>query len=188
MYFDKKISLEKNYIRKNLTLYSPSIPVNNFSLILAGSVCMGPKRVDLLGTWTNINLPLQMADMNWGWKLGHAQKSEGDVRAVKHGASSADTLVVACRPPWTLRQPVYPLKTSQVSQKCYVGSFGLESETWRHQLLGNASTSPWQSITDQQYQKTIHLSFRHLLVCRTKRNTKKLFLSICEEAWVLMFF
>ena len=62
--FSKKIGLETNYANQRLTLYSPSIPVNNFSLILAGSVCMGPKRVDLLGTWTNMNLPLQMADMN----------------------------------------------------------------------------------------------------------------------------
>ena len=126
--FWKKISLEKNYVRKSLTLYSPSIPVNNFSLILAGSVCMGPKRVDLLGTWTNMNLPLQMADMNWGWKLGHAQKAEGDVSSVKHGASTADTLVVACRPPWTLRRPVDPLKTNQVSQRGFKSHLGLLSE------------------------------------------------------------
>ena len=64
VYFDTKYGVEKNLLFKSLTLYSPSIPVNNFSLILAGSVCMGPKRVDLLGTWTNMNLSLQMADMN----------------------------------------------------------------------------------------------------------------------------
>ena len=93
--------------------------------MINGSCCMGPKKVDLLETWTNINLSPQMADMNWGWKLGHAQKAEGDVSSVKHGASTADTLVVACRPPWTLRRPVDPLKTNQVYLRGLWGSLRL---------------------------------------------------------------
>ena len=32
--------------------------------MLLGSCCMGPKRVDLLGTSTNIDPPLAMADMD----------------------------------------------------------------------------------------------------------------------------
>jgi len=49
--------------------------------MINGSCCMGPKKVDLLETWTNINLSPQMADMNWGWKLGHAQTARDDVTA-----------------------------------------------------------------------------------------------------------